>query len=109
MAKRVQNNKGKYCTSFVKTIIMNNCLQMYSGYYQHEIETNLLNADSLFIAMGYTKCSNDTLVLNGPICLDQVCNVSRDCMSAYVECQVNNVFFFIVKLLLISFGILDND
>lgn len=32
---------------------------------------------------------NQTLVLEGPICPDQVTNVSRDAMAAYVECQVS--------------------
>lgn len=61
---------------------------MYSGYYQHEIESNLIDAEKMFEAMGYIKLPNDTLVLKGPICFDQVGNVSRDAMAAYVECQV---------------------
>uniref|UniRef100_T1H4F1 Uncharacterized protein n=1 Tax=Megaselia scalaris TaxID=36166 RepID=T1H4F1_MEGSC len=28
------------------------------------------------------------LVLNEPICPDQVANVSRDCMTAYIECEI---------------------
>lgn len=61
---------------------------MYCGFYQHEITSNLLGAEKLFEAMGYRRLSDDTLVLDGPICPDQVSNVSRDAMSAYVELQI---------------------
>lgn len=61
---------------------------MYSGFYQHEIKNNLLDAEKIFIAMGYKLMPNQTLVLDGPICPDQVTNVSRDALTAYVECQI---------------------
>jgi spermatogenesis-associated protein 2 len=61
---------------------------MYSGFYQHEIKNNLMDAEKLFIAMGYKLLPNQTLVLDGPICPDQVTNVSRDALTAYVECQI---------------------
>lgn len=68
---------------------------MYSGYYQHEVKTNLIDAQKMFEAMGYTLLPNQTLVLDGPICPDQVTNVSRDAMTSYVECQVmNSVYLF---------------
>ncbi|XP_037806672.1 protein tamozhennic [Lucilia sericata] len=63
-------------------------LKMYSGFYQHEIKSNLLDAEKLFEAMGYRRLSDDTLILDGPICPDQVTNVSRDAMTAYVELQI---------------------
>lgn len=63
-------------------------LKMYSGFYQHEIKSNLLEAEKLFEAMGYRQVSEEILVLDGPICPDQVTNVSRDAMAAYVECQI---------------------
>lgn len=62
--------------------------QMYSGYFQHEIQSNLIDVEKLFEAMGYRRLSDDTLVLDGPICPDQVTNVSRDAMAAYVELQI---------------------
>lgn len=62
---------------------------MFSGYYQHEVKANLIGAEKLFEAMGYTLLPNQTLILDGPICPDQVTNVSRDAMTAYVECQVS--------------------
>lgn len=61
---------------------------MYSGFYQHEIKNSLMDAERLFIAMGYKLLPNQTLVLDGPICPDQVTNVSRDALTAYVECQI---------------------
>lgn len=61
---------------------------MYSGFYQHEIKNNLVDAEKLFIAMGYKLLPNETLVLEGPICPDQVTNVSRDALTAFVECQI---------------------
>ncbi|XP_061397400.1 protein tamozhennic [Musca vetustissima] len=63
-------------------------LKMYSGFFQHEIHSNLIDAEKLFEAMGYRRLSNDTLILDGPICPDQVTNVSRDAMAAYVELQI---------------------
>ncbi|EDW02292.1 GH21913 [Drosophila grimshawi] len=63
-------------------------LKTYSGSYQHEVESNLIDADRLFLAMGYRRIAEDTFVLEGPICPDQVTNVSRDAMAAYVECQI---------------------
>lgn len=63
-------------------------LKTYSGSYQHEVESNLIDADKLFLAMGYHRIAEDTFVLEGPICPDQVTNVSRDAMTAYVECQI---------------------
>lgn len=61
---------------------------MYSGFYQHEIRNNLLDAEKIFIAMGYKLLPNQTLVLDGVICPDQITNVSRDALTAYVECQI---------------------
>lgn len=61
---------------------------MYSGFFEHEIRANLVDAELLFVAMGYKLMSNQTLVLEGAICPDQVTNVSRDAMAAYIECQI---------------------
>ncbi|XP_050093185.1 protein tamozhennic [Anopheles aquasalis] len=63
-------------------------IKMYSGFYQHEIAANLVNAEKLFQAMGYQLMPNKTLILDGPICPDQVMNVARDAITAYVECQI---------------------
>lgn len=61
---------------------------MYSGFYQHEIAANLMGAEVLFEEMGYRTMPNQTLVLEGPICPDRVTNVSKDAITANVECQV---------------------
>lgn len=66
---------------------------MYSGYYQHEIKSNIVDGERMFEAMGYTLLPNETLILDGPICPDQVTNVSRDAMTAYVECQIMKQIF----------------
>lgn len=70
------------------TFSLSTLFQMYSGYYQHEVKANLVDAERMFEAMGYSLLPNQTLILDGPICPDQVTNVSRDAMTAYVECQV---------------------
>lgn len=63
-------------------------IKMYSGFYQHEISANLIEADMLFEEMGYRSMTNQTLVLDGPICPDRVANVSRDAITAKVECRI---------------------
>lgn len=65
-------------------------IKMYSGFFIHEIKSNLVAPEELFVAMGYTKLPNHTLVLDGEICPDQVMNVSRDAMTAYAECKIMN-------------------
>ena len=75
---------------------------MYSGFYQHEIKSNLIDAEKLFKAMGYRQLPNQLLVLDGPICPDQVTNVSRDGMAAYVECQIMKHILNGLKALQIS-------
>lgn len=61
---------------------------MYCGYYKHQIEANLVGAERMFEALGYRNIGNGLLVLDGPICVDRVAAVSKDCLVAYVECQV---------------------
>ncbi|XP_011493090.2 protein tamozhennic [Aedes aegypti] len=63
-------------------------IKMYSGFYQHEIAANLMGAEVLFEEMGYRTMPNQTLVLEGPICPDRVTNVSKDAITANVECQI---------------------
>uniref|UniRef100_A0A336M805 CSON011802 protein n=1 Tax=Culicoides sonorensis TaxID=179676 RepID=A0A336M805_CULSO len=74
-------------------------IKMFSGFFQHEIRTNLLDAERLFEAMGYKMLPNQTLALDGAICPDQVTNVSRDAMAAYVECQIiKHIYSGLTKL-----------
>lgn len=68
-------------------------IKMYSGFYQHEIAANLIGAEALFEQMGYRALPDQTLVLEEPVCPDRVTNVSRDAITAYVECQIMNEIF----------------
>lgn len=61
---------------------------MYSGFYKHQIEGNLVGAEVMFEAMGYKYYRDGILILDGPICPDRVTQVSQDSIVAYVECQV---------------------
>ncbi|XP_058459480.1 protein tamozhennic isoform X2 [Malaya genurostris] len=63
-------------------------VKMYSGFYQHEIAANLVGAEVLFEHMGYRVMPNQTLVFEGAICPDRVTNVSRDAITANVECLI---------------------
>lgn len=65
-------------------------IKMYSGFFIHEIKSNLVDPEELFIAMGYKKTASPELVLDGEICPDQVMNMSRDAMTAYTECKILN-------------------
>lgn len=61
---------------------------MYSGFYKHQIEGNLVGAEVMFEAMGYKYYSDGILILDGPIDPDRVTQVSQDSIVAYIECQV---------------------
>lgn len=63
-------------------------LKTYSGFYKHQVEANLIGAEKLFEAMGYRYYGEGLLVLEDPICPDRVTAVSRDCLIAFVECQI---------------------
>lgn len=49
----------------------------------------------MFEALGYRNIGNGLLIFDGPICVDRVAAVSKDCLVAYVECQVLSIFFII--------------
>ncbi|XP_017769132.1 PREDICTED: protein tamozhennic [Nicrophorus vespilloides] len=68
-------------------------IKMYSGYYKHQIESNLLGAETLFEAMGYRQNGQGVLILDEPICPDRLSNVSQDTLVAYVECQILNTIW----------------
>ncbi|CAG9820947.1 unnamed protein product [Phaedon cochleariae] len=63
-------------------------IKIYCGFYKHQVEANLVGAEKLFGAMGYRLYGNGLMVLEGPICPDRVTAVSKDCLIAYVECQI---------------------
>lgn len=76
--------------------------QMYSGYYKHQIESNLVGAEIMFEAMGFKHDANGVLTLDGPICPDRLISVSLDSIIAYVECQVSLGMYRMVKFLFYS-------
>ncbi|XP_008557976.1 uncharacterized protein LOC103578617 [Microplitis demolitor] len=66
-------------------------LRTYSGFYKHEIETNLIGAELMFELMGYKHTGvheRGVMALEGPIDPDRVSYVSRDAIVAFVECQI---------------------
>ncbi|KAG4066936.1 hypothetical protein HA402_007684 [Bradysia odoriphaga] len=69
-------------------------IKTHSGFYQHKIKSQLVDVDELFIAMGYVKSQNQTLLFDGPICQDQLANVSRDCMIACEECLIMHRLYY---------------
>ncbi|KAK9880474.1 hypothetical protein WA026_011718 [Henosepilachna vigintioctopunctata] len=63
-------------------------IRKYSGFFKHHVESNLVNAELFLEAMGYRPVGLSTLILDGPIGPDKVISVSKDCLIAYVECQI---------------------
>jgi hypothetical protein len=41
--------------------------------------------------MGYMSTGHETLILDGPVDQDRITTVARDCILAFVECQVQLV------------------
>ena len=52
------------------------------------MESALNAPERLFLLMGYASSGQQSLILDGPVELDKVTVVARDCLLAYVECQV---------------------
>lgn len=75
-------------------------IKTYSGFYQQEIASKLCDAERMFKEMGYkSHAGGSTLLLKGALCMDQVANVSRDALAAFVECQImGEVFAGLVEL-----------
>ena len=53
------------------------------------MESCLSGAEKLFQQMGYISTGQETLELDGVVDQDRVTTVARDCVLAYVECQVS--------------------
>ena len=68
-----------------------NLFQQYGGFYKHQVESALNAPERLFLLMGYASSGQQSLILDGPVELDKVTVVARDCLLAYVECQVRTV------------------
>ena len=58
------------------------------------MESALNSPERLFHLMGYVSSGQQSMVLEGPVELDKVTVVARDCLLAFVECQVNNISFY---------------
>ncbi|TRY62030.1 hypothetical protein TCAL_09093 [Tigriopus californicus] len=63
-------------------------VKQYGGFYQHNIESALSGAERLFTLMGYRATGQKSLSLEGPVEQDAVTKVARDCILAYMECQI---------------------
>jgi len=72
-------------------------IKQYGGFYKHQVESSLSGAEKMFHAMGYMSTGQETMVLGGPMTngggqipvdQDRVTTVARDCLLAYVECQI---------------------
>ncbi|XP_031787325.1 uncharacterized protein LOC100123988 isoform X2 [Nasonia vitripennis] len=63
-------------------------IKTFSGFYKHEVESNLACAELMFAHMGYSMCKSKVLTLDGPIDPDKVSSVSRDAIVAFVECKI---------------------
>ncbi|KAG7301351.1 hypothetical protein JYU34_014287 [Plutella xylostella] len=63
-------------------------LRLYSGYYKHEIEANMVGAESLLQALGYRAAGGARMSLRAPPCPDMVAAVSRDALIAHCECAI---------------------
>lgn len=63
-------------------------IRKYSGFYKHHLEANLKGVELFFEAIGYKSIGENTLLLDGPIEPDKVISISKDCLIAYVECQI---------------------
>lgn len=72
--------------------LIGNIFQQYGGFYQHNIESALSGAERLFTLMGYRATGQKSLSLEGPVEQDAVTKVARDCILAYMECQVPCLF-----------------
>ncbi len=47
-------------------------------------------AERVFYEMGYRSTGRDSLMLDGQVDHDKITTVARDCILAYVECQVRS-------------------
>ncbi|CAH0764312.1 unnamed protein product [Diatraea saccharalis] len=63
-------------------------IRLYCGYYKHEVEANMVGAETLLHAMGYKLSGAGRLALDAPVCPDMVAAISRDAIIAQCECQI---------------------
>ena len=53
------------------------------------MESQLIQGNSVFHLLGYQYTDDGVLYLDEPVDPDKVARVALDCLTAYVECQVN--------------------
>ncbi|CAH0724324.1 unnamed protein product, partial [Brenthis ino] len=63
-------------------------IRLYSGFYKHEVESNMVGAETMLQAMGYRAVGAGRLALDGPVCPDMAAAISRDAIIAHCECQI---------------------
>jgi len=63
-------------------------IKQFGGFYKHQVESALNSPERLFHLMGYVSSGQQSMVLEGPVELDKVTVVARDCLLAFVECQI---------------------
>ncbi|XP_015929538.1 uncharacterized protein [Parasteatoda tepidariorum] len=63
-------------------------IKLYSGFYKHSVESQLLGGSSMFHLLGYQFTEKGVLFLDEPVDPDKVARVALDCLIAYVECQL---------------------
>ncbi|XP_054710269.1 uncharacterized protein LOC129219973 [Uloborus diversus] len=63
-------------------------VKLYSGFYKHSVESQLIGGDSVLQLLGYQFTDEGVLFLDEPVDPDKVARVALDCLTAYVECQI---------------------
>lgn len=72
-------------------------LQLYSGFWVHQVSRRLVGAESILSLMGYaprstppnsTRPDSSCLMLEGVLDPDLISRLALDCLIAYCECQV---------------------
>lgn len=63
-------------------------IRTYSGYFQHEVQKNLMKPEQIFLAMGYVIGPDNTLVMPGNVCPDQLQGVAYDALIAISEYKI---------------------
>lgn len=63
-------------------------VKLYSGFYKHSVESQLIQGNSVFHLLGYQYTEDGVLYLDEPVDPDKVARVALDCLTAYVECQI---------------------
>lgn len=63
-------------------------VKLYSGFYKHSVENQILRGSSIFRLLGYKFKEDGVLFLDEPIDPDKAARVALDCLTSSVECQI---------------------